>query len=106
VQLHAWRSPWCSSEWDLNKATVHGELPQWEAPEATAWEEEPMEEQLLKGGPCDIDPCWSGAGRAAAYGKPMWNQLGKDNILWERPHMEQGKRVTMKYSVYPTLCLK
>jgi len=37
----------------------------------------------LNNGPCDTDTFWSSAGRAAACGKPTWDQLRKNSRPWE-----------------------
>lgn len=34
-------------------------------------------EHLLKNVPCNAELCWTSVGKAAACGKPMWDQLGK-----------------------------
>lgn len=43
----------------------------------------------LEGRQCGTELSWSGAQRAAAYGKPTWDWLRKDNIrgrncMWRR----------------------
>ena len=46
---------------------------------------------LLNGGPCGAAPQWSSARKAAAYGKSMQDQLGKDSIPWEGPTQSSGR---------------
>lgn len=46
---------------------------------------------LLNGGPCGAAPQWSSAREAAAYGKSMQDQLGKDSIPWEGPTQSSGR---------------
>ena len=53
-------------------------------------------EQLLKDGPCGTELCWSSAGRTAACGMSTQDQFGKDGILWEGPHVEEGQMMTVK----------
>lgn len=52
-------------------------------------------EQCLKGGPCGMQLCWGCDERAAARGKPVWDQLGKAGIPWEGPTWSRGQ-VTME----------
>ena len=49
---------------------------------------------LLKGQPGELHRHWGSAWRAAACGKPMWDQLGKDSILWEGLRMEQRQTMS------------
>lgn len=56
----------------------------------------PMLEHFLKDRPCSTEQHWYSAWKAAACGKPTWDQFEKDRILWEGPHVEQGRRVFMK----------
>ena len=84
---HAKQIPMCSHG-RAQEAALHV------AEEATAHREPPQELQglvleFLKAGPHGT--CWSGAGRAAACGKPMSDQLGKDSILWEGPKWSWGR---------------
>ena len=44
----------------------------------------------LEGRQCGTELSWSGAQRAAAYGKPMWDQFKKDGMLGEGPHAHTG----------------
>ena len=61
-------------------------------------------EQCLKGGTCGMEPCWGSAGRAAACGKLMQDQFGKDGIHGRDPHgpeeeSDQEGAAQMKYCV-------
>jgi len=51
----------------------------------------PMLKQSLKGGACGTETCQSRAWRAAACGKPRWDQLRKDSILWEGPTWRRSR---------------
>lgn len=53
-------------------------------------------EQCLKCGHHGTEPCWSTAQRATACGKPIWDQVRKDDIPWEGPKRTQGQREAMK----------
>ena len=46
--------------------------------------------------PHGTEPFWSSARRAAACGRPMQDQFGKDGILWEGPQLEQGQSATVQ----------
>lgn len=64
--------------------------------------------QCLKGEPSGTELCWGCAGRAAARGKPMWDQLEKAGIPWEGPTWSSDQ-VTMEEWHYrvaaaPTPC--
>lgn len=70
----------------------------------TTWSPAAMEEpmvwepcgQCLKGGPHGMELHWGNGWRAAACGKHVWDQFGKDSIWWEGPHVEQWQRGAMK----------
>lgn len=45
----------------------------------------------LTNSPCGMEPCWGSVWRAAASGKPVQNQLGKDGMQWEGPMWSRGR---------------
>lgn len=53
-------------------------------------------EQCLKGGLHGTELCWNSAGRAAACGKPMWDQTRKDAIPWEGPTQNRSREWSWK----------
>lgn len=87
LPLQPWRNLRCSSGCGLKEmqptelhrsrawagAAAHGE-------ELQGAEGLGKPEQCPKDGPHDIEPQWSNAWRAAAHGKPTWDQLRKDSI--------------------------